>query len=71
MNRYISGSHVRSATVDGGKEWGREAEVGYTIQSGALKNLNVRWRNATYRRDYGNNDFDENRLIFNYPISLM
>jgi len=71
MNRYISGSHVSNATVDDGKEWGREAEVGYTVQSGTLKNLNVRWRNATYRRDYGNNDFDENRLIFNYPISLL
>lgn len=71
MNRYISGSNVHTGTVTDGKEWGRESEVGYTVQSGSLKNLNVRWRNSTMRRDYSNNEFDENRLIVSYPISLL
>ncbi|MGH8408335.1 MAG: OprD family outer membrane porin, partial [Pseudomonas sp.] len=71
MNRYISGSNVHSGTVTDGKEWGRESEVAYVVQSGALKNLNVRWRNSSMRRDYNNNEFDENRLIVSYPISLL
>jgi hypothetical protein len=31
----------------------------------------VRWRNSSMRRDYNNNEFDENRLIVSYPISLL
>ncbi|MBK5530057.1 OprD family porin [Pseudomonas sp. TH06] len=71
MNRYISGDNVHTGTVTDGKEWGRESELGYTVQSGALKDLNVRWRNSTMRRDFSNNEFDENRLIVSYPISLL
>ncbi|MFW9080267.1 OprD family porin [Pseudomonas sp. P2757] len=71
MNRYISGDNVHTATTSDGKEWGRESELGYTVQSGTLKDLNVRWRNSTMRRDFSNNEFDENRLIVSYPISLL
>ncbi|MCE4053368.1 OprD family porin [Pseudomonas sp. Au-Pse12] len=71
MNRYISGSNVHTATVSDGKEWGRESEVAYTVQSGTLKNLNLKWRNSTMRRDFSNNEFDENRLIVSYPLSLL
>jgi hypothetical protein len=71
MNRYISGDNVHTGTVTDGKEWGRESELGYTVQSGALKDLNVKWRNSSMRRDYSNNEFDENRLIVSYPISLL
>lgn len=53
-----------------GKEWGRESELAYTVQSAVLKNLNVRWRNSTMRRDFSNNEFDENRVFISYPISL-
>jgi len=71
MNRYISGSNVHTATVSDGKEWGRESELAYTVQSGTFKNLNMRWRNSSIRRDYSNNEFNENRLIVSYPISLL
>jgi hypothetical protein len=71
MNRYISGDNVHTGSITDGKEWGRESELGYTVQSGALKDLNVKWRNSTMRRDYSNNEFDENRLIISYPISLL
>ncbi|CRL48437.1 OprD family porin [Pseudomonas sp. P154a] len=71
MNRYISGDNVHTGTVTDGKEWGRESELGYTVQSGALKDFNVKWRNSTIRRDFSNNEFDENRLIVSYPISLL
>jgi len=71
MNRYLSGDNVHTGTITDGKEWGRESELSYTVQSGTLKNLNVRWRNSTMRRDYSNNEFDENRVIVSYPINLL
>lgn len=73
MNRYISGDNITTASGEEGKEWGRESELAYTVQSGALKNLNIKWRNSSMRRDssFSRNEFDENRLIFNYPISIL
>ncbi|SHN11755.1 OprD family porin [Phytopseudomonas punonensis] len=71
MNRYVSGDSIH--TTDGrkdGEEWGRESELAYTIQDGTLKNLSVRWRNSDVRRDVGQ-DLHENRLIFNYPLSIL
>ena len=38
---------------------------------GTLKNLSLRLRNSTMRRDYSVNAFDENRLIISYPLSLL
>ncbi|AYC32444.1 OprD family porin [Pseudomonas cavernae] len=73
MNRYISGDHAqfKNGTQDG-EEWGRESELAYTVQNGALKNLNLKWRNSSMRRDWGGtNSFDENRLIISYPFSLL
>ena len=71
MNRYISGDNVHTASTNDGKEWGRETELAYVIQSGSLKNLSMKWRNNTIRRDFSSNEFDENRLIFNYPLSIL
>ncbi len=78
MTRYITGDNfdrnIGTAAapniVSGGKEWERDMDIGYTFQEGALKNLNVKWRNATARNNYGN-DIDENRLIVSYTIPLM
>ena len=70
MNRYVSGDNVHIGSVTDGKEWGRETELAYTVQSGSLKNLNVRLRNASIRHDYSSNEFDDNRVIVNYPFSL-
>jgi hypothetical protein len=73
MNRYIRGSDIDVSPADSnGKEWIRESEVAYAIQSGALKDLVLKWRSATVRRDYqGGQDFDEHRLIFVYPLTLL
>ena len=71
MNRYISGDNVHTGAITNGEEWGRESELGYTIQSGALRNLSVRWRNSNLRKTFSSNEFDENRLIISYPISLL
>lgn len=78
MTRYITGDgfdrNIGTSSapnfVSGGKEWERDMDIGYTFQEGALKNLNVKWRNATARNNYGN-DIDENRLIVSYTIPLM
>nr|WP_258197333.1 OprD family porin [Pseudomonas plecoglossicida] len=71
MNRYISGREVHSGAITDGKEWVRESELAYVIQSGTFKDLSIKWRNSTIRRDFSSNEFDENRLIFNYPLSLL
>lgn len=71
MNRYISGDNIRTATIDDGKEWGRETELAYTIQNGPAKNLNIKWRNSSFRSEVNLRDLDENRLIFNYPLSIL
>ena len=71
MNRYVSGDN---ATINGRKnseECGRESELAYTIQEGNLKNLSIRWRNSDVRRDGTAQDIHENRLIINYPLSLL
>ncbi|MFK3795633.1 OprD family porin [Pseudomonas sp. NPDC088444] len=71
MNRYIKGDNVHTGTITDGEEWARESELAYVIQAGRFKNLSVRWRNSTMRRDFSTNAFDENRLIVSYPISIM
>ncbi|MND63902.1 Porin-like protein NicP precursor [compost metagenome] len=71
MNRYIHGDNVHVGAITDGEESIRDAELAYVVQSGAFKNLSVTWRNTSLRRDFSNNEFDENRLIFNYPISLL
>lgn len=74
--RYIKGDNVDvQATNRGGpryegKEWERDLDLGYTFQSGLLKNLNVRVRNVVARSNY-RTDIDENRLIFNYTWTLL
>ena len=71
MNRYISGDNIHTGAITDGKEWGRESELAYTVQSGTFKDLNMRWRNASIRRDYSANEFDENRLIVSYPLNIL
>ncbi|WP_409314390.1 OprD family porin [Pseudomonas putida] len=72
MNRYIRGHDAHVSGTIQGEEWGRETEVAYVVQSGSLKDLSVKWRNSTLRRNWGtNSSFDENRLIISYPLPLL
>lgn len=68
MNRYTDGSNIRLASGRG-SEWERNTDIAYTIQSGVLKNLSLRWRNATYRSSFAS-DMDENRLIASYVMTF-
>jgi len=71
MTRYLTGDNVElAANRSEGKEWERNTELMYVFQEGALKNLGVRWRNATVRSNFAN-DLDENRLIVSYTLPLL
>ena len=70
MNRYTSGDNIETSSRSNAEEWARESELAYTIQEGTLKNLSIRWRNSDVRRDVGQ-DAHENRLIINYPLSIL
>ncbi|MDQ7984169.1 OprD family porin [Pseudomonas sp. G34] len=73
MNRYTKGDNIRvNAANDDAEEWARETELAYTLQDGPLKNLNIRLRNSDVRRDSGVGvDAQENRVIINYPLSIL
>ena len=70
MTRYVKGDQVNLGAAPGdGKEWERNTDIGYVIQSGALKNVGIKWRNASYRSSFAS-DIDENRLIVSYSLPL-
>lgn len=73
MFRYIKGDDVDVGSETNGREWIRDTELAYTVQSGPLKSLNVKWRTSSIRKSWANNgtDFDEHRIIFNFPINLL
>ena len=69
MTRYISGDNVSRADGSEGKEWERNTEFKYVVQSGPLKNVAVRLRNATFRSNF-TRDADEVRLLVSYSLAL-
>ncbi|MDM3884981.1 OprD family porin [Pseudomonas sp. BCRC 81390] len=69
MTRYISGDNVSRAVGGEGKEWERDTEMKYVVQSGPLKNVAVRLRNATFRSNFAR-DADEVRLLVSYSVAL-
>ncbi|MDR2307225.1 MAG: OprD family porin [Paucimonas sp.] len=69
MTRYLSGDNVSRATGGEGKEWERNTELKYVVQSGPLKNVAVRLRNATFRSNFAR-DADEVRLLVSYSVAL-
>jgi hypothetical protein len=71
MTRYTDGQHVKAANVDNGSEWERDTDITYVIQSGAFKDVSIRWRNVTFRSGDGlTTAVDENRLILGYTLAL-
>ncbi|MBJ9974164.1 OprD family porin [Pseudomonas sp. S75] len=70
MTRYVKGDHADPATLgQEGREWERNTDIAYVIQSGALKNVGIRWRNAAYRSNFARSA-DENRLIVSYTLPI-
>jgi hypothetical protein len=75
---YLHGDNIDTVNArgaqaaNGASEWERDLNVGYVIQSGALKNLGLAWKNASWRTDLPNTrSQDENRLIVSYSIPLL
>ncbi|MBK5002416.1 OprD family [Pseudomonas sp. S31] len=69
FTRYVRGDGYQVAGQNG-KEWERDIDLSYVIQSGSLKGLGLRWRNAMVRSDTSVGDIDENRLILSYTLPL-
>ena len=69
MNRYAKGASIARALGSDDQEWERDLDVKYVIQSGALRDLYLMWRNVSYRSRYAN-DIDENRLIIGYKFKF-
>ena len=71
FNRYVKGTGADlGANRSEGREWERDFDISYAFQTGALKNLNVRWRNSTVRSNIFK-DLDDNRLIIAYTLPLL
>ncbi|HAB93061.1 MAG TPA: outer membrane porin, OprD family [Pseudomonas sp.] len=77
MTRYARGSDIDvgekgNYTTQNGKNWERDIEAKYVLQSGAAKDLSFRLRQATYRAESAvGTDVDEVRLIVEYPLSIL
>jgi hypothetical protein len=70
MSRYVRGEQAEAKTSTGsGHEWERNTDLGYVVQSGKLKNVGIKWRNASYRSSY-TTGLDENRLIVSYSFPI-
>ncbi|RON63115.1 OprD family porin [Pseudomonas fluorescens] len=71
MTRYLFGDGIElGAGKPDGKELERDTDIAYVLQSGPLKNLGIKWRNATVRSTNFGSDIDENRLILSYTLPL-
>lgn len=79
--RYVKGNQVDPqriasakgrtlAAADGeGREWERTTDITYVVQSGALRNVSLRWRNASMRSNFAD-AADENRVIVGYTFEF-
>lgn len=79
--RYVKGDQVdpqRIASAKGralaarggeGQEWERTTDISYVVQSGPLRNVSLRWRNASMRSNFAD-AADENRVIVGYTFEF-
>ncbi|NQD57160.1 OprD family porin [Pseudomonas sp. CM25] len=79
--RYVTGDQVdpqRIASAKGralaarggeGREWERTTDITYVVQSGLLRNVSLRWRNASMRSNFAD-AADENRVIVGYTLGF-
>ena len=70
MTRYITSDNAQVTGSDQeGREWERDVEFKYVVQSGALKDLTFRARHAGFRSSFAR-DADELRLIVSYALAI-
>lgn len=76
MVRYLKGTNIELPSLGGRDltESERDLELTYTIQSGPLKDVSFRVRNARYRNDFAPNasvrDDNETRVVIDYTLAL-
>ncbi|HYQ37875.1 MAG TPA: OprD family porin [Pseudomonas sp.] len=76
MARYLKGTNIEVPRFggDGLSESERDLEVSYVVQSGPLKNVAFRVRNALYLNDFAPNasfrDDNETRINIDYTLAL-
>jgi len=74
MTRYVDGSHAQTATVRNGREWERDTDLVYTVQSGPLKNVGLLARKSIYRNDFpagaAFRDENQTRFLVLYTVAL-
>lgn len=68
--RYIRGDNVDTGKGYEGKDWERDLDIGYVIQSGLMGGLGIKLRNVAARSNY-RTDIDENRLLLSYTWKLL
>jgi hypothetical protein len=66
---YLDSGGIKSVGGGGKAEWERDLVISYAVQSGPLKGVGVTWMNGMMHSDVVANQ-DNNRLIFNYTLSL-
>lgn len=68
--RYATGDHASVRRYDAeAREWERDLDLEYVIQSGPLEGLSLRWRNALRRANF-TRDVNEDRLMVGYTLKL-
>lgn len=79
--RYVKGDKVDPENIatpqaaalraagEEGREWERTTDITYVVQSGSLKGVSLRWRNASNRTNYTRSN-DENRVIIGYAFKF-
>jgi hypothetical protein len=68
MTRYMRGDDFKISGASA-KEWERDIDLGYVIQSGPLSGVGLLWRNVTYRGS-STTDIDENRALISYTFKF-
>ena len=53
------------------KRWERDIEVKYVVQTGTLKDMSLRLRQANTRATTFESDLDEVRVIIEYPLAIL
>ena len=69
MAKYVKGTGADSSTFSNGKEWERDLQASYVVQSGQAKGLSFRISQATYRSDF-QPGVNEVRVVTEFPISI-
>ncbi|MCS3514476.1 imipenem/basic amino acid-specific outer membrane pore [Pseudomonas grimontii] len=70
MGRYLRGTDFHTTQTDNGSAWERDLELKYVLQSGKGKDLSFRIRQASFRSPDRGLNFNEVRLITEYPINI-